>query len=216
VENTAGDFVAFIDDDEFPDRYWLLTLFKACKEYDADGVLGPVRPHFDAGAPKWVVRGKFYTRPTYPTGFVLDWRRTRTGNLLLRKSLFPAGEQAFRPEFRSGEDQDFFRRMIDKGHKFVWCDEAGVSEAVPPVRWKRTVILRKMLLIGACYTLHPTGKFELFKSVVAVPVYAAALPFALILGHHRFMTLLVKLSYHLGILLALLGINPIREPYVTE
>ena len=45
---------------------------------------------------------------------------------------------------------------------------------------------------------------------------ATALPFALVLGHHRFMTLLVKLCDHLGRLLALLRINPVKEPYVTE
>src|SRR6266540_2958417 len=29
VENATGDFVAFIDDDEFPETDWLLTLFSA-------------------------------------------------------------------------------------------------------------------------------------------------------------------------------------------
>jgi hypothetical protein len=46
-------------------------------------------------------------------------------------------------------------------------------------------------------------------------VYTVALPLAFVLGQHRFMTLLVKLFHHLGKLLALLGINLIREPYVS-
>ncbi len=217
VENAHGDFLAFIDDDEFPGKRWLLTLFKACNDYDADGVLGPVRPLFDKDPPKWVVKGKFYERPTYRTGLVIDWRKGRTGNVLLRRRIFAPGGQAFRPSFLTGEDQDFFRRMIEKGHSFIWCNEAVAYEVVPPIRWKRTFLLRRALLRGAVSVVHPAfGPRQIAKSVIAVPVYAAALPFALVLGHHRFMTLLVKLTDHLGKLLSLLGINPIRESYVTE
>jgi len=217
VENARGDFLAFIDDDEFPGKRWLLTLFKACNDYDADGVLGPVRPYFDKDPPKWVVKGKFYERPAYRTGLVIDWRKGRTGNVLLRRRIFAPGGQAFRPSFLTGEDQDFFRRMIEKGHSFIWCNEAVAYEVVPPIRWKRTFLLRRALLRGAASVVHPAfGPRQIAKSVIAVPVYAAALPFALVLGHHRFMTLLVKLTDHLGKLLSLLGINPIRESYVTE
>jgi succinoglycan biosynthesis protein ExoM len=46
IENATGDFVAFIDDDEFPTAGWLWNLFTACSAYDVAGVLGPVRPHF--------------------------------------------------------------------------------------------------------------------------------------------------------------------------
>lgn len=217
IENADGDFIAFIDDDEFPTRRWLLTLFKTCNSYDVDGVLGPVKPHFDEDPPRWVVKGKFYERPTYRTGLVIDWRMGRTGNVLLRRSIFAGVSQPFRPAFLTGEDQDFFRRMIDKGHKFVWCNEAPAYEVVPPIRWKRTFLLRRALLRGTISVVHPAfGPRHIAKSIVAVPVYAAALPFAFVLGHHRFMTLLVKFTDHVGILLSLLGIKPIRESYVTE
>ena len=126
IESANGDFVAFIDDDEFPTKGWLLTLFKTCREYNADGALGPVERHFDETPPKWVVEGNFYDRPTYPTGMVIDWRKGRTNNTLLKRQIILAGSQPFRPEFRSGEDQDFFRRMIQEGHVFVWCNEAVI------------------------------------------------------------------------------------------
>ena len=217
IENAHGDFVAFIDDDEFPARNWLLNLFKACHEYGPDGVLGPVKRHFDEEPPKWIVKGNFYERPTHPTGFVIGWHGARTGNLLLKRQLFEGDELPFRPEFRAGEDQDFFRRMIEKGRTFVWCNEAVAYEAVPPNRWKRSYMLRKALLRGATAVLHPTfGKRDIAKSVIAVPAYAMALPFALVLGQHRFMDLLVRLFDHLGKLLELLGVNPVKEPYISD
>lgn len=217
VENAHGEFIAFIDDDEFPTKRWLLALFEARKKYDVAGVLGPVKPHFDQEPPKWVVKGKFYDRATYPTGFRIDWKKGRTGNVLLKKSIFAEEATPFRPEFLSGEDQDFFRRMIDKGHVFVWCNEALAYEIVPPIRWKRTFMMRRALLRGTVSLLDPTvGAFDIAKSVVAVPLYTVALPFALVLGHHRFMSCLVRLCDHLGLLLALLGIKPIKEAYVTD
>ncbi len=217
IENANGDFVAFIDDDEFPISRWLLTLFKACHEYGVDGVLGPVKPHFDEKPPKWLVEGKFYERRSYPTGLVIGWRKGRTGNVLLKTRVFAAGEEPFSPDFLTGEDQDFFRRMIEKGHVFIWCNEAVAYEVVPPVRWKRTFMLKRALLRGANCLLHPAfGARDVATSLVAVPTYAVALPFAFVLGHHRFMTLAIKLCGHLGKLLALVGVEPIREPYVTE
>jgi glycosyltransferase involved in cell wall biosynthesis len=217
VATAEGDFIAFIDDDEFPVRSWLLTLFKACYEHGVDGVLGPVKPHFDEGAPEWVAESGLYDRPSYPTGFVIDWMKGRTGNVLLKREVLGAVEPPFRPQFRTGEDQDFFRRMIEKGHVFVWCAEAVAYESVPPARWRLARMLRKALLRGSVTLLHPNfGVREIAKSAVAVPAYSLALPFALLAGQHRFVNLLVKLFDHLGKLLAVLGLNPAKEPYVTD
>ena len=95
IANATGDFIAFIDDDEFPAKRWLLTLFEASGKYGADGVLGPVKCHFDEKPPRWVIKGKFYERPTYPTGFVIDWTKGRTGNVLLRRQILEDGGSAF-------------------------------------------------------------------------------------------------------------------------
>jgi succinoglycan biosynthesis protein ExoM len=216
IENAVGDYVVFIDDDESPIRCWLLTLFEACNRFNAYGALGPVHPRFDEPPPDWVVKGKFYARPTYPTGFVIDWPKGRTGNTLLKREVFAGEPQPFRPEFRTAEDQDFFRRMIEKGYFFIWCDEAVAYETVPPIRWKRSLLLRRALLRGYTSLSHPTFAIrDVFKSAVGAPAYALALPFALLMGQGKFMSLLVRLCDHLGILLGLVGINPVKEPYVT-
>jgi succinoglycan biosynthesis protein ExoM len=217
VENSTGNFVAFIDDDEFPTKEWLQNLFITCREYNADGVLGPVKRHFDEKPPDWIAKSKFYERPDHPTGLVMEWRKCRSGNVLLKRELFAGKELAFDPQFRTGEDQDFFRRKIAIGRTFVWCNEAIVYEVVPPIRWKRKFMLKRALLRGAMEPKVATfGIRDVARSLVAVPVYAVALPFALLLGHHRFMSLLVRMCDHLGKLLALVGIHLVKEEYVTE
>jgi succinoglycan biosynthesis protein ExoM len=217
IEYAQGDYIAFIDDDEFPTNQWLLTLLVTCEKYGVDGVLGPVRPYFSEGAPAWVRRGKFYDRPTYPTGFVIDWRKGRTGNVLLKSALIKSCDEPFRPDFRTAEDQDFFRRMIEKGHRFIWCEEAVAYEFVPEIRCRRSFMLRRALLRGATSLAHPTfGAVDIAKSMIAIPAYTAALPLALLWGQHHFMSLLVKTFDHLGRLLALIGVRPVTQQYVTE
>jgi succinoglycan biosynthesis protein ExoM len=217
ISRAIGDYIAFIDDDEFPVKSWLLALFKACSEYRADGALGPVKRHFDETPPKWIAKGDFYQRRVYPTGTVVDREEGRTGNVLLRKRILDGQKQPFKPEFRGGEDKEFFRRMIDKGYNFVWSAGAVAYEVVPPVRWKRTFMLRRALFRGSNVHLHPTfGPRYVLKSLIAVPAYTVALPFALLVGQHRFMDLLVRLFDHLGLLLQLVGINPVREQYIVE
>ena len=217
IDNASGDYIAFIDDDEFTTKRWLLTLFNALQEYKVDGVLGPVKPYFGENAPKWVIKGKFYDRPSYETGFVIDWTKGRTGNVLLKRNIFEGIEQPFSPMFHRAGDQDFFRRMIAKGHSFIWCDEALAFEDIPPTRWTRSFMLKRALLRGTIGMQHPTTRgSRIAKALVAVPVYTMALPFSVLLGQHRFMNLLIRLFNHAATLMTLIGIKPVRSQLVTD
>src|SRR3990172_2042813 len=43
LRHATGDFVALIDDDQYPENDWLAVMLEACEAYRASGVLGPVR-----------------------------------------------------------------------------------------------------------------------------------------------------------------------------
>jgi succinoglycan biosynthesis protein ExoM len=217
IENATGDFVAFLDDDECPVKEWLLTLHETLRKYNVDGVLGPVKPHYDHQAPQWVIDGGFYDRPEHPTGKVLDWAKCRTGNVLLKRQVFDGDTQVFRPEFLSGEDQDFFRRKIGKGQTFIWCNEAPVYEFVPPGRWKRGFLIRRAMFRGVFSQRNRSSSLlPIAKSFFAASAYVIFLPVALVLGQAKFMACMFSLFYHIGRLLAFVGINPIRQQYVVE
>jgi succinoglycan biosynthesis protein ExoM len=217
LEQAKGNFIAFFDDDQFPIKDWLLILYRTCEHYGVDGVLGPVRPHFDEPPPRWVIKGRFCERPTYETGYVIDWRKGRTGNVLLKQQLFAGLDVPFRPEFVTGEDQDFFRRMIEKGAKFVWCNEAVAYEITPPIRWNLNFMLRRALLRGQVSVRHRGVKATaVAKSALALPLYCLSLPFLLIAGYHFFVKYLVKIFDHAGRILAFAGFQPVKDNYVTE
>jgi len=217
IEHARGDYIVFIDDDELPIRNWLYTLVTACREYKVDGVLGPVKPLFEVRPPEWVIKGRFHERPSYDTGLAIDWQKGRTGNTLLTRRVFDELGSAFDPAYVVGEDQDFFRRMIDKGFAFIWCNEATAYEIVPPSRWKRTFLLKRALQRGKVRINHPSHDAQdTIKSLFAIAIYTMILPFSPLLGHHRFMDYSIRLFDHLGKILACIGANPIKDKYVTS
>lgn len=218
VENAKGNMIAFIDDDEFPQQDWLLNHHKTLLTTQADGVLGPVLPHFDGGSPKWLLSSGLLERSVFATGQVLrNARDTRTGNVLLWRSLFVDKEDRFDPKFgkTGGGDAVFFKRMMEKGKTFVWCNEALVFETIPPERQKRMYYVKRAFTRGMTEAwVTPFLSWSTLRSVLAVLFYTLALPFSLVFGQHNFMKILVKDCDHLSKILAHLGINPVPErPY---
>lgn len=217
IANADGDYCALIDDDEFPEPDWLLRMLEACAEYGADGVLGPVKRYLEEGAPRWLQRSSLYDRKVQPTGTPVVWRVARTGNALLKRAVFSGDEPQFRVEFTAGEDHDFFRRKIDEGRRFVWTADAVVYEELPPARWKRMYFFRKSVMHGAYAAVQPDcGVKSITKSVIAVPLYTLALPFAPLAGQHRMVLLIVKLCEHVGKLLTAMRIMKPHDDYVSE
>lgn len=212
VQHSIGDFVAFIDDDEIPVEHWLLRLYEASCRYQADAVLGPVTPTYRAAPPEWLIRCKFFDRPRCPTGTVLSWSDTRTGNVLLSQRVFDGGDTLFRPEFRHSEDQDFFQRIIARGRLVVWCDEAVVYEIEGVERLRVGYFLRRALLRGNVSLRLPSNKLlTVAKSTIAFPLYTAALlPLAMI-RRDLAILYLTKSFDHLGKLMAACGIDVQRH-----
>ena len=211
LRHADGEYVAFIDDDEFPEPDWLAKMLGACRTYAAAGILGPVRPHFDEPPPPWLVKGRFCERPEHPTGRVMQWEESRTGNLLFRREILEGDGLPFLEQFGTGgEDKDFFMRMMRRNHVFRWCNEGVTYETVPPDRWTRRYMLRRALLRGKNILKHPGRQLPLLaKSLVAVPVYTVLLPFTLPFGQHVFMKYCIRFCDHAGRLLGAVGMNPL-------
>jgi succinoglycan biosynthesis protein ExoM len=152
---TAGDvdFVVFVDDDEVPDPGWLRELLAVQETTGADVVEGPALPAYPAGAPAWVVRGRFFERPRHVTGTAVNY--ATTSNVLIAARVFPPGGHPFHEGFglNGGDDTHFFERARLAGHRMVWADGAVVRETVPPSRMTVGWLLRREFRRGNTLSL---------------------------------------------------------------
>ena len=129
--------------------------------------------------------------------------------MLFNRTILTGVDTPFRPEFdTTGEDVDFFRRMVEDGRRFVWCDKAIVHELVPPSRCTRRYLLRRAMLRGSNFHKHPRHRLRnAAKSIIAVPCYTVALPVLALFGQHLFIAYLIKLLDHTSRLFAFAGVT---------
>jgi succinoglycan biosynthesis protein ExoM len=136
---SGTEYVAVLDDDEYPDPSWLTEMIKVAIRYEADIVGGPVFPVFEA-PDHWLAKTALYAPRRYVTGPV-DMIYG-AGSMVIRRDVLEAYldepfSNAF--AFTGGSDLDFFMRCRRDGRSFAWADEARVSETVPvsrtSVRW---------------------------------------------------------------------------------
>lgn len=175
LDLAAGPWLGFIDDDERAPATWLEALLDCARTSGADGVLAPVVPIVPADAPEWIRRGRLYESPRMPTGSVVPINVVRIGNALLHRSMLNLDDRAFDPAFgvTGGSDSELLMRLVQKGARLVWCDEAAVSEPVEAKRLSLQWILRRALRGGQDYTRH----FLAGRVTGAVPGIARRLVF---------------------------------------
>jgi hypothetical protein len=138
----------------------------------------------------------------------------RTGNVIFARDLVRDLELPFDPRLglSGGEDADFFDRMLSAGRSFVWCEEARVHERVPEERQRLRYHLRRALIRGVTEAdKKELASLDTLKSVIAVAVYAVALPFLFVLSYRLFARYLVSCTDHAAKLLAHFGIRLARE-----
>ena len=144
----APDYVAVLDDDEYPDPNWLSEMIRVALAYDVDIVGGPVFPVFD-NPDHWLAQSGLYAPARNATGKVA--MIYGAGNMLIKRStlehyLDEPFLHAF--AFTGGSDYDFFWRCRNDGRSFAWADDAKVLETTPPSRTTVGYLLRRKFRNG--------------------------------------------------------------------
>jgi hypothetical protein len=114
-----------------------------------------------------------------------------------------------------GGDVAFFKKSMERGHSFIWCNEAVVYETVLPDRQNKSYYLKRAFTRGMTEARDaPFLSLGTIRSFIAIPLYGLLLPFAWLAGSHVFMRYLVKECDHLSKILAYFGIKIVMErPY---
>jgi succinoglycan biosynthesis protein ExoM len=152
------DFIAMVDDDEIPDPDWIEQLLEAQEDSGAEVVEGRVLPVFPAGAPDWIVRGRYFGwhhdlnnahRPGQKIYPELD--EGRTNNVLIKAAVVRALGLRFDPRFglSGGGDVVFFRALHAAGCRIVYAPDARVRDMIPLARTNLGWLWRRWYRVGA-------------------------------------------------------------------
>lgn len=145
-------WIAFIDDDEWPESQWLDELLDTQRRFDADVVAGPVLGTLSSDSPEWIREGRFFQPLRRATGRAID--KFGTGNVLLRhETLRTVGLFEERMALAGGSDTQLAMRLQAEGCRMVWSDEAVAYEQVPPTRMSAAWLLQRAYREGNTISL---------------------------------------------------------------
>jgi succinoglycan biosynthesis protein ExoM len=149
LTRTSAQFVAMLDDDEWPEPHWLDAFLRVQAETGADALHGAVIPVFEAPPRASVAQCGGMASQRGVTGGceTID----STANVFLRRGCFEdLAKPCFDPAFGlgGGEDKDFFTRLKAQGKTFAYADEAVVNAYVPASRATLAWALRRAYSTG--------------------------------------------------------------------
>lgn len=224
LASAKGDYLAFIDDDDCPDKRYLLNMYETAKKFGADIVHGSLMYDFEEELPKWKKKIMFYPYKKYKLGEE-DYSPTGTGHSMIMLERVKQTKINFSQDFSlsGGEDVLFFKELQLSGLKFAWADTAKMNLQID----KRKSTLRYVVL-RVIWVAMTNEKIKNYLSDVSQPCQKAiakrsfnvlgklvCLPFFLLFGLFRpekMSKFCKSFLGDLGILLHYLGFR--LEPYV--
>ncbi len=208
------DFLAMIDDDEIPQRQWLLELLNVQAATAADAVIGPVPRVLPDAAPIWLRRTHFFDSPVYPDQTLV--RDGYSGNCLLRMKSIQRLGIAFDEtlNFAGGEDLLFFRQLVERGGTLAYAARAVAEETVDAERATAAYILklhfRRGNTLSLCDLYFSKGPATvatraLKAAVLVVRGCITLLPYALLRGTAGSVISLCDVARGFGALAGIFG-----------
>lgn len=146
ARSLGARYLAFIDDDEIPDRDWLRSLASAVQRPRVAAAIGPVNPFFVRPPGRWLPIEAYRAEAPTKDGYALSGY---TGNCIIDLERIDGLQFDNRYNTSGGEDTDFFASLVSAGYLMAWADTATVLEAVPAARMSVGWLCRRWYRTGA-------------------------------------------------------------------
>lgn len=153
VENALAEpdmqFLAMLDDDEWPEPHWLDALLAEQARTGADVVQGSILFAFEDKPQAWARTFDGMSDIRHASG-PIDMLQGAGNLLIARAALGRLARPWFDPAFAltGGEDRDFFMRLKAAGGCFAWSDEGLAHTFVPASRSSLKWALARAYSIG--------------------------------------------------------------------
>lgn len=154
LSHATGDYIYFIDDDEYADESWMNEHLNKLKKYNADGAFGRVVFYFSDNTPEWIKNCYVYKSQSsvpktgeLPSGLY-------TTNSMFKNHFFLKQDYRFDMKYgiTGGSDYELFTRLKNDGAKFISNYEALTFEYAPESRSTIKWLIQRVFRTGNNYT----------------------------------------------------------------
>ena len=148
-----ADYIAFIDDDEYPNKNWIFNLYTNIKKYNADvasGGVNYIKPdNLPDNIPQYLIA--YSCKKTKNRKTQLINKKVATNNVLFSASLCKKQKMYFDEKFNftGGEDSDFFTRSLALKNKHLWVNDSVVNEVVAIERINFKYLFKRRITVSA-------------------------------------------------------------------
>ena len=144
-------FTCFFDDDCIVDRFWLKNVFKILKSTDAEIVTGPQISikKSSLNSSNFINYSQFFEKKYRENINRVDW--AASNNVFLIYNIIKKHKLVFDKnlnKFGIGEDQLFFLKLNNYGHKIYWSKTIKVFEDVHRHRLNLKWLIRRSYRLG--------------------------------------------------------------------
>lgn len=186
LEKTRGRYIAFLDDDMEALPNWISASLKVSQDHDAGLVFGPVKAVMPEGRAIYPYMAPAFDRIPYEKdGYINEGVATGGCFVDLKKCDTPS--PPFDPTLNQigGEDDAFFKYVMERGTKAYWTNEAQCLEHVPEKRATLSYIWHRNFAFGQSPSQEASDKglaggpnvlfwmgVGLVQAIIALPLFA--------------------------------------------
>lgn len=217
LDAAAGDFLAFLDDDEIAEPDWIARLLSTAARTGASVIFGPAVACYPETAPDWMRLNDFHSNRPAPRGDVVETGFSSNVLLDLRDPRVRHARFDLAFGRTGGEDVDFFFGLYRQGVRMVIDNEAIVREPVAPSRMSFRWLLLRKYQTGAIYShCAVNGSFsmraKLFAGSLAKSSYCGLCAVISLTDRTRSAFWVMRGSFHAGVMQGCLS-RPRLEVY---
>ncbi|GAB4235998.1 MAG: hypothetical protein Tsb0034_10380 [Ekhidna sp.] len=150
AKRNEADYLAFFDDDDYPNASWLESLWLCKKKFDPEVVSGRMLYHWPERVDLDEEIKRLYDNALgeIETGTIL--KKCGSGNVFVDLDFIKKHQLQFHPTFNmtGGEDSHFFECLTKLGGKIVWCNEAVINSNVDISRATESFVIGRRYNVG--------------------------------------------------------------------
>jgi glucosyl-dolichyl phosphate glucuronosyltransferase len=162
VEEAAGDFILFLDDDAVAEPDWAVEIVDEIERRQLDVACGLVLPRWSRQPPRWLGPSLYVRLAVHDAARLAEASPAEretihnyfSANVGFRRRTFARFGQ-FREDLgvtgsnpMSGEDTELFARIASGGGAVGFAPRARVHHMIPPERMRRSYLRRKSFAFG--------------------------------------------------------------------